>query len=226
MRNQDPLFFAFQQHSQAHGFNKSVLVIDNLESIFKREDLMEELADIVNLLDDAKFAKFNIKLLIVGIPNGVLDYFAKTKNMEAVANRIEELPKVNSLTVAQTRSLVTKGFNELLKYGFSREQIEEITLHVHHITMGVAQRMHEYCAKFAKAFEDNGMRYLPTIFSDADRKWLIVGLRASYTVIESHFNSRKTTIARRNQIIYCVGKIDTHQFAVDDIREGHFYKSP
>jgi len=42
---------------------------------------MDELADIIILLDDTRFAKLKVKILIVGTPTGVLDYFSKTKNL-------------------------------------------------------------------------------------------------------------------------------------------------
>ena len=66
---------------------KKIIVLDNLESIFSSEKLMDELADIVILLDDSRYAECNINILIVGIPNGVLHYFSQTKNVESVLNQ-------------------------------------------------------------------------------------------------------------------------------------------
>lgn len=215
----DPLLQAFESFSNRNQGKRTVLVIDNIESIFKRTDLMDELADLIILLDDSRFAKFNVKLVIVGVPNGVLDYFAKTKNMESVANRLEEIPKVGSLNLPMTKSLITKGFNQLLNYEFSPNQINEIAEHTHHVTMGVAQRVHEYCAKFATCYESRSKRYAQEILREADRQWLTVGLRQSYTVVESHLNGKKTAVARKNQIIYCIGHMKLHQFDTNDIKD-------
>ena len=43
------------------------------------------------------------------------------------------------------------------------------------------------------------------------------GLRQSYQVIEGHLNSRETSVARRNQVIYCIARITSHQFDSTDI---------
>lgn len=214
----DPLIEALSTFSKENSGALSVLVLDNLESIFKSDKLMHELADIIILLDDSRFSQFKIKLLIVGVPNGTLEYFAKTKNLESVANRLEELPKVGGMTTPQVTTLVEKGF-ELLRLGVTKSEFPKIARHIHHITMGVAQRVHEYCEKLAYIVSDQKLGYDPSQLEDADEKWLRIGLRQAYTVIEQHLNSKKTTIARRNQVIFAIGKITSHQFDASSIAE-------
>lgn len=199
---------AFRQHI---GDGPAVVVLDNLESIFGNSGLMDELADIIILLDDQRYAKYKLKFLIVGVPNGVLEYFAKTKNLESVSNRLEELPKVGGLSTAMVSTLVTRGFNELLRFSLSLESVEEIGRHIHHVTMGVAQRVQEYCEKLAYQIDDNRKLFTSELLKKADSDWLLLGMRQGYTVVESHLNSKRTTIARRNQVIYSIGKIRRHQ---------------
>jgi AAA domain len=218
IRQPDPLFEAFKAFSTKNRSKLGVLVFDNLESIFSQPTLMDELADIIILLDDSKFAKLKVKLLIVGIPTGVLDYFSQTKNLESVSNRIEEMPRVAGLSPAMVRTLSSRGFNNLLGLGLTDPELEQIANHVSHITLGVAQRVHEYCAKLAKLIAGDRNRFSDTLLEKADRDWLLMGLRQSYTVVESHLNSKKTTIARRNQVIYCIGHLELHQFDSNDIK--------
>ena len=90
--------------------------------------------------------------------------------------------------------------------------MKEIADHVWDITLGTAQRVHEYCEILAYAIEDNGWRYDTDLLKRADKYWLIQGLRHSYQVVESRLNSRETTVSRRNQVIYCILKIKVHQF--------------
>ena len=148
----------------------------------------------------------------------MLDYFSQTKNLESVSNRIEELPKVGGLSPAMVRTLVSRGFNNLLKFGLSEAQLDEVAGHVSHITLGVAQRVHEYCSKLAALIANDRNRYSNSLLEKADRDWLLIGLRQCYAVVESHLNSKKTTIARRNQVIYCIGHLELHQFDSTDIR--------
>lgn len=208
---EEPLEQAFSTFRRHIGEGTAVLVLDNLESIFGNSDRMDELADIIVLLDDPRYAKYRIKFLIVGVPNGVLEYFAKTKNLESVSNRLEELPKVSGLSQPMVATLIKVGFNELLGFNLSPEAIQEIARHTHHVTMGVAQRVQEYCEKLAYRIEDNRDLYSSELLKGADRDWVLLGMRQGYTVVESHLNSKRTTIARRNQVIYCIGRITSHQ---------------
>jgi hypothetical protein len=207
----EPLADALARFRKSIGSKTAVVVLDNLESIFGNEELMDELADILILLDDERYGRYNIKFLIVGVPNGVLEYFAKTKNLESVSNRIEELPKVSGLNHPMVRTLVNTGFNELLNFRLSDIAIATIASHTHHVTMGVAQRVQEYCEKLAYHIEDNRKVFTEALLQRTDSDWLRLGMRQGYTVVESHLNSKRTTIARRNQIIYCIGKITSHQ---------------
>lgn len=212
IQREEPLVEAFSVFRNGVDSSTAVLVLDNLESIFSQTDLMNELADILILLDDERYAKYNIKFLIVGVPNGVLEYFAKTKNLESVANRLEELPKVGGFNKAMISTILERGFNNLLNYGISQKDLVHTAEHIHYVTMGVAQRVQEYCEKLAYKIQDNKNNFEERLIPATDREWLMVGLRKAYTVIEPHLNSRNTAVARRNQVIFCMGVVDTHQF--------------
>ena len=108
----------------------AVLVLDNLESIFETTDLMNELADLIILLDDPRYAAYHVKMLIVGIPHKIRDYFSKTKSRAPVANRLQELPEVSRLTDREATALIYRGFIEELRYAFGPNARQEITYHV------------------------------------------------------------------------------------------------
>ena len=207
----EPLQAAFRSVRLKSSSSPIVVVMDNLEAIFSDAKLMRELASIVLLLDDPRFAQYEVKFLVVGVPNDVLTYFAKTESLESVANRIAELPRVGGLDFPMVETLVKNGLNELLRFGIPNEDLRRIAKHVHHITLGVAQRVHEYCEQLAYLIKDSRSGFFVDLLKATDEKWLILGLRQSYTVIESHLNSRKTEVARRNQVIYCIGRLTGHQ---------------
>lgn len=207
----DPLFEAFSTFRSNIGNGDAIIVLENLEAIFDDVELMTELGNILLLLDDPVYGDFRIKFLLVGVPNGILEYFAKTKNIESVSNRLEELPKVDGLTLPMVETLVDTGFNKLLKYGLSKDAVNTISQHIHYITLGVAQRVQEYCERLAYKLEDARLVFSEDRIKEADVEWLGIGLRQAYTVIESHLNSKETTIGRRNQVIYCIGRMTGHQ---------------
>lgn len=222
---EDPLYVALSKYRHDVARGDAVIVLENLEAIFDDPPLMGELANILLLLDDHMYGDLKIKFLLVGVPNGILEYFAKTKNIESVANRLHELRKVGSLTTPMVKTLVHTGLNEQLKYNLSSTVIDEISTHVSHVTLGVAQRVQEYCERLSYHLEDARKVYSPSILLQADFDWLTMGLRQAYTVVESHLNSKQTTIARRNQVIYCIGLLSGHQLysaAIVDLLRAEF----
>lgn len=217
LSQEDDLLHAFKYYNNKKS-GKKIIVLDNLESIFNSTELMSELANIVILLDDDLYAKNNINLLIVGVPNDVLQYYRNIKNFESVSNRITEAKKVESLDYNQVLDIIKKGFM-LLKMNIPEEQLIEIVNHVYDVTLGIAQRVHEYGEHLAYAIQDNNNIYEDSLLKNADSAWLGEGFRQTYQVIEEHLNSRETTVARRNQVIFCIAKITQHQFDSNDVEK-------
>ena len=54
---------------------KALIVFENLEAIFEDTKLMKELGNLILLLDDDIYAKYNVKFLIVGTPSQIKEYF-------------------------------------------------------------------------------------------------------------------------------------------------------
>jgi len=207
---EEPLLAAFRAFGESSN-GKKIVVLDNLEFIFESKALMDELANILVLLDDQRYSSFNVTVLIVGTPFDVMKYFRETKNVESVANRIEEINKVSGLDSGQVMEIITKGFNQL-GIPIVGETLISLSDHVWNITLGIAQRVHEYCESLAYEIEDNDWKYEKSLLDKADHSWLLQGLRQSYQAIEGHLNSRETVVARKNQVIYCIGRHRAHQF--------------
>jgi len=214
----DRLLAAFEVLSKKSSGGKSVIVLDNVETIFGNDKLMEELSDILILLDDSDYAAHQVKFLIVGVPSEVLQYFSSAKNPASVGNRIEEVPRVAGLEYLQTLDLVGRGFEKYLKVEIPDIQKKRLSRHIYEVTLGVPQRIHEYCECLAYIVEDNDWAYEPEYMEQADHAWLLKGLRVSYTLIEKQLNSEETSDGRRNQVIYAFGKLATHQ--IDTARIG------
>lgn len=213
----EPLLTAFKILKQKN--KRTILVIENLEAISKSKDLVDELCNIILLLDDDRYAQCNVKLLIVGTPNGVFDFFGKSQNITSISNRIQEASKVSGLDINQIKYFIKQGFKHKLQVHMTDEQVDKLSRIINHYTLGIAQRVQEYCAELAYSIEDNGWVYGEHLISDTQERWLKNSLRASYIVIESHLNSKETTIGRRNQVLYAIGKISKHPFQTSEIED-------
>ncbi|HEY0377350.1 MAG TPA: AAA family ATPase [Pyrinomonadaceae bacterium] len=211
----DPLLECFRFMRDAAGRRLSVLVIDNLEMIFKSEALMSELASVITLLDDKRYAQFAIKLLIVGVPSGVKEYFLATH--ASVANRVAEMSEVSSLSEQQVAALVTKGFVDLLKLDLEDGTLKLWQRHVARVTMGFAQHVQEYCEQLGYVVEDAGWIGTDAQLIQADGQWLKRGLSEASVRIASWMNERETKIGRRNQVLYVLGQIEKRVFSISEV---------
>src|SRR5258708_1651341 len=224
----EPLLAAFAKiHEQAHE-QPAVLILDNLEQIFSSAKLMDELGNIIKILDDDRYARYKIKILIVGVPAGVTEYFSKLKNLHTVANRLQEISEVGSLSDGQVKALVTKGLLDQLHIQIDDFDFENWQDHIYAVTLGVAQRVHEYCEQLAYVAEEADWKGALRQIDQADVNWLRIGLKESYGVVEALMNERETKAGRRNQVLYAVGRINTKTFTptrVEEILRNHFPKS-
>jgi hypothetical protein len=213
----DPLLECFALLRSAAGNRPAVLVIDNIEMIFQDEQRMGELASIITLLDDSRYASHNVKLLIVGVPSEIRNYLSRTNS--SVANRVVEVSEISALTMEQVSQLVEKGFIDLLKVEFSGDTLQIWKQHIFNVTMGFAQPVQEYCEQLGYIAEDVGWKADPGQLSQADATWFKQGLNKASTVVAGWMNERETKAGRRNQVLYSLGKIPNRLFHANEVEK-------
>lgn len=201
------------------GSKFAVLVFDNLEAIYSDKDLMRELANIILLLDDSRYAQYKIKFLLVGVPRDITTYFSKLENLSSVGNRIEEMPEVDCLNYSQVCELINKGMSSELKIDIASTLINEYAKHTYDATLGIPQRVQEYCEKLAYAIEDSDWKAELIHLETADKQWLDSGLKQAYQTIEGLMNEKETKAGRRNQTLFALTKITKSSFAVSEVEE-------
>jgi len=217
--SEDPLLSAYHVLRKKANGSLAVLVLDNMESIIDNAKHMEELANIIILCDDNRYSKYNVKILLVGVPSRILEYFSKVKNLPTVANRIQEITEVSNFTETQVNAFVEVGFVRLLGVNIPNAVLEEWKSHIYNVTLGIPQRLHEYCEALAYILEDNKWEATTELLQTADTNWCMQGLRESYCVIDSLMNDRETEIGRKNQVLYTMGKIKIHYFTSKHISD-------
>lgn len=201
-----------------NSFNKKkpIIVLDNLESIFNNSKFMDELGDILTLLDDPDY---KAKFLIVGVPSEVIQYYSNKDLLKTVANRLTELPQVTGLNREQVEEFVKKGFVKELKVNLNEKKLKKISEHVLWVTNGIPQKLQEYCKILGYQIEDNNWTFNNDMLQKADKEWVLDSLHKNYTMITGMMNSNKTELGRRNQVLYCLGKIDKTFFKSHEIEQ-------
>jgi hypothetical protein len=131
---------------------------------------------------------------------------------------VTEVEKVTGLDDGQVSQLMTQGFSQL-KITISTEDMAFLQRYMIHMTLGIAQRVHELCSCIAYEIQDHSWKFIRELLNSASAKWLNDSLRSSYVVIESHLNSIETTVGRRNQVIYAIGQINRSPILSADIEK-------
>lgn len=219
VKSKEILLKAFQKARDKAAGKIAVIVVDNLEAIFHKPDLMEELGNIILLLDDPDYAKFQIKILLVGVPADVVEYYQRIDNLETVANRLKEIHGVTGMNWGQIEEFVRRGFVGQLKISFGADQVKEIASHIEYVTLGIAQRLHEYSEILAYNIQDSAWKFDSGLLEIADHKFLDGCLKRAYSVVDGCMNERNTKTGRRNQVLYSLGKITKSEFDIGVVEE-------
>lgn len=221
----DPLRSGIKKFRKMVGPGKAFIVLDNLERIFAKEELMDELADLITLADDPEFMKDEVRFLLVGVPSGVKEYFASTPSHRTIANRIVQIEEVGRLTRDEAKKLIKMGFVDELEFSISKDFRTELINHVCWVTDCIPQSMQEYCLELAMLAEST-REVTKELLPIADRKWLASSLSSAYAAIEKQLNERDTKIQRRNQVLYAIGNMRANEFKPQHVEEeirGIFY---
>ena len=211
-----------------YGDDRACIVFDNLEAIIQRPDLMRELGDIITLLDDERYQKFGVKLVVVGVPSDVREYFRRVENRETISNRLYEVAEVGRLQPNKVAQLVENGFVNELRMDVRTPILRELVQHVNWITNGIPQRVHEYCQTLAYIGEEDGRRIERSMFERADRHWLQQAFSNCYQAVKASMNERQTGVQRRNQVLFALGHVASDVFRssnVESLVRHHFRAS-
>ena len=212
----EPFEACLNRIHELSGGKQAILVLDNLESIRAEPALLTELANVITLLDDSRYASYKVNLLIVGVPSDLRQYYQATSNLATVANRIREIPEVSRMTLEQCKNLIYQGFVTELKYNI--DEIDLVISHISWVTDRLPQRIHEYCLELAFLGETN-KKIDRSLLDEADKFWLKQSLAMNYSVIESMMNERDTKVGRRNQTLYSLGLVEVEEFKWSDVEE-------
>ncbi|KOF09469.1 hypothetical protein AC739_15215, partial [Planococcus glaciei] len=193
-----------------------IIVLDNLEAIFNNSTLMEELGNLLMLLDDEKYPA---RYLVLGVPSGVMNYFINRSALRPISNRMVEVPEVNSMDINQVKEFVNRGYIKELKYNLTVIQEEKIAHYMNWITGGLPQQMHEFGEALARLIEKNNFIFDESLLETGSYKWLEDCLHSVYMTIVDMMNSIETEVGRRNQVLYCLGKINSTTFRANEIEE-------
>jgi hypothetical protein len=200
------------------GNTPSILVLDNFERKLDNKKLIKQVVDVITLLDDENYSKYNVRLAIVGVPDDIQRFFSGVSRSTTVANRIREIPEVARMTPDQTRELILRGFTGRLRYKIAPAFSDELVSRIAWLTDQIPQQIHELCLEVALADEANKL-IDSSLLGKASSNWAKTSLMSNYSVISDLMNARRTSIGRRNQTLFALGLHDGEDFTYNDIEQ-------
>ena len=197
----------------------SVLVLDNIEHISHSSERLIELNSLLMKIDNKNFAQYNVKILVVGTPNGVKQFYNNIDNLDTISNRLEEISEVKGLEKGTPiKNIFQKTMLDQLKYTFEDIDKRKFCNYIFEITGGIPQRLHEYCLRLCYAIEDSNGDTNFRVHKLADREYVRKSYSKYVTVIRKAMNSYETDIQRRNQVLFSLGKVKSQAFSSEDIK--------
>lgn len=200
------------------GGKRTILVLDNFEQIIDNNDFVRQVASLIISADDEFIAKNNVKIMIVGTPTNIRDLISKVSNATTISNRVVEIPEVARLELGEARHIMSQGFDTHLRLTCLVEK-NGLYKDIAHKTDRIAQHIQELCLKIAQNAIDNNDVITNQVVLDSEKEWIEETLSADLAVVEDHMNSLKTSVGRKNQVLYCLGILESEDFTHRDVEK-------
>lgn len=193
----------------------SCLIFDNFEQILGQTEIVRDVGNCIILLDDARYSQYKVKIILVGVPNGVERYFTLQSNVATIVNRITEVPEVTKLTESESKQLILRGFKEKLRYNCNN--YDELSEKISFVTGRIPQQIQEFCLAIAREVERTKKSTITnTAVLKGAAKWFKQSLSGSFSVIDSLLKfDEETDINTR--ILYVIGRYQGDEINPDFI---------
>ncbi|WP_291843978.1 AAA family ATPase [Maricaulis sp.] len=215
---QDPLETLFAAVRSNSGKKQAFIIFDNFEHAINSPKKMEDIASAIIARDNSQYDYYNVRIAIVGVPDDIVSYFSKQNFSQTISNRIFELPEVGRLTGDQCKSIIERGFFELLKYKINVNKEDFVRFLVRNSDL-IPQHVQALCLEIAiEAHERNKTIDIESINTGV-RSWLRGSLHSEYARISARMNKRNSRRQRRNQVLYAISRCSKHEFNYLDIEQ-------
>lgn len=205
------------------GSKAACLVFENLEQIISDEKLIREFTGLLLLLDDERYSRFHVNIIVVGTPCDLRDYIVSLDNSNTVINRINELPEVGSLSPEGAAIFIEKGFFKLLKLKVADDESDKIKgkliNEIVYYTDAVPQFLHELCLEIAVNSIDNENIIDDKCIIGGLIEWVKTSMISEIALIRENLSSNGKKIGRNNQALLAMALIDKPEFTAREVED-------
>lgn len=213
-------YWALSRLRERAGSKTACLVFDNLEHILSDEKLVRELGGLILLVDDDKYATFDVRIILVGTSNEIRSFIGKMQFSSTIVNRLHEIPEVSRLNEEQSRWFVERGFFTLLGCDLDVSEVFNRSTFFHRLhwfTDGIPQFLQELALSVAMEAERNSWSLTSNGFYEGLKDWIRSGLVEDVARVEAHFGGKSRRFTKKNQVIFCLGACPRYEFNRNDV---------
>jgi len=197
---------------------RAALILDNFESIIGDPNSVKQIGGLIVSADDESVAKYEVQVVIVGVPGNLKETIVSLANSAPVSNRLTELPEVARMSNSEATDLIRRGFVDELRLNFADEvKPNKLYESICFYTDRIAQHIHELCLIISQNAVRNGDTISAEVVDKSLATWTDDTLSSDSAVIEGVMNARETKAGRKNQVLYAMGVCKSEDFKYSDI---------
>jgi hypothetical protein len=152
------------------------------------------------------------------VPGNLKEVFSKLKFAETISSRINEVPEVARMTKGEADELLERGF-KILRLRFADANSRVRTLRrLSWVSDRNADQLQELGLRVATAAKENEGIIEDVLVDEIVNVWIQMQHAVACSAVEASMSPADTMYGRRNQVLYCIGLIESDEFGIVDLK--------
>ncbi|MGD2133212.1 MAG: AAA family ATPase, partial [Maricaulaceae bacterium] len=194
---------------------KAFVVLENFEAIRGSASARQEIISMVMNLDDAAYAEYDVRLIIVGTPHNLYDFLVRGQE-DSLRSRLIEVPEVGRMPEAAAKALLKRGFVDHLAMSFDHGE-DRYLRDMAWMADRIPQKLQHLGLCVALCARENGNKITEDVLKKARGMWLSQFAAGMHAAISQHLRMGTTGAQSRAKVLYAIAQFDREQFSHNDI---------
>lgn len=212
---QSPLAQLLEEMRREAGRKKTFLVLENIEHILDKPEVVGKVQNMLLALDDPKLGKHKVRLCLVGVPAEIKEVLTAGNKYQTISNRVVEIPEVDRLSKEGVGMLVQRGLEQQLDFTIVSKPY--CTSQISFISDRVPQYVHDICLHTALVAEDNLLKVTPDVVEIAFDNWVESNARQSYEFICDCLEKKGPVSDANARVVFAVARCEHRRFRAAEI---------
>ncbi|WHQ85118.1 AAA family ATPase (plasmid) [Tritonibacter mobilis] len=209
-------FFQVVTSIRSHaGKRTAYLVLENLEYILDKPDIVRRIQKMLLALDDPDLGRSKVRICLVGVPSEIKEILSDGNRFQTISNRVYEVPELSKLDRKSVDLLILRGLEQELDY-----EVESKTFccgKIAFATYQIPQYVHDVCLHVALRAEDEHNIVTPDLIDGAVQDWVMSNSRQGVEFIRKWIMADRSQKSVRAKTMFAISRLDKHFFEAEDV---------